>query len=45
MALTTLEIINNPKLIRYQFATEAERRAIRLKFTMALIEIILNEKS
>lgn len=41
MALSLIEILNNPRLIQYQFATEKERKAIRLKLTLAIIEDVL----
>lgn len=43
MELTVLEILNKPHLLKYRFKLETERKAIRLKFTLALIEDILNE--
>lgn len=46
--MTVLKLLNNPdslklqfKLNQYKFKYEEERRAIRLKLTMAIIEDIL----
>lgn len=35
------DILDNPRLIAYQFKLDKERRAIRLKLTLAIIEDIL----
>jgi hypothetical protein len=43
MTLSVNEMLTNSRLIAYQFKTEQERKAIRLKFTVALIELILKE--
>lgn len=43
MALT-LVTDNTSKILKFKLATEVERKAIRLKFTVALIENILNDR-
>ncbi len=39
--LSVNEILNNPKLIKYEF--ERERRAFALRKTLEMIKVILNE--
>lgn len=43
--MKTIDILNKPHLLKYQFAADKERRVIRLKLTLAIIEEILNDKS
>jgi hypothetical protein len=50
--MTVLKLLNNPdslkfqfKLNQYKFKYAEERKAIRLKLTLAIIEDILNDKS